>query len=76
MISHDAGRLDLCESPELPARTLVAPLPVVREIRAVLGLIDVDIRIGTGDAVFVSSDLFAAFTEWDDERVDEEFDLN
>jgi hypothetical protein len=76
MISHDAGRLDLCESPELPARTLVAPLPVVREIRAVLGLIDVDIRIGTADAVFVSSDLFAAFTEWDEERADSEFDLN
>jgi hypothetical protein len=76
MISHDAGRLDLCESPELPARTLVAPLPVVREIRAVLGLIDVDIRIGTADAVFVSSDLFAAFTEWDEERADEDFDLN
>ena len=76
MISHDAGRLDLCESPELPARTLVAPLPVVREIRAVLGLIDVDIRIGSGDAVFVSSDLFAAFTEWDDQHADDEFDLN
>jgi hypothetical protein len=39
-------------------------------------LIDVDIRIGTADAVFVSSDLFAAFTEWDEERADSEFDLN
>ncbi len=76
MISHDAGRLDLCESPELPARTLVAPLTVVREIRAVLGMLDVDIRIGTGDAVYISSDLFAAFNEWDEQQADEDFELN
>jgi hypothetical protein len=76
MISHDAGRLDLCESPELPARTLVAPLTVVREIRAVLGMLNVDIRIGAGDAVYVSSDLFAAFNEWDEQQSDEDFELN
>ncbi len=77
MISYDAGRLDLCESPELPERTLVAPLPVVREIRALLGLIDVDIRIGSGDAVFVSSDLYAAFSEWDErQRSENGFELN
>ena len=76
MISHEAGRVALLESPELPDRTLVAPLPVVREIRAALGAIDVDIRIGSGDAVFISSDLFAAFSEWDQEMAQADFELN
>jgi hypothetical protein len=76
MISHDAGRVALLESPELPERTLVAPLPVVREIRAALGTIDVDIRIGSGDAVFISSDLYAAFSEWDEATARADFGLN
>jgi len=76
MISHDAGRVALLESPELPDRTLVAPLPVVREIRAALGSIDVDIRIGSGETVFISSDLFAAFSEWDQEMAQADFGLN
>ena len=76
MISYDAGRLSLCESTELPERTLVAPLPVVREIRTVLGALDVDIRVGNGDTVFVSSDLFAAFNEWDQHQAGDDLELN
>ena len=76
MISYDAGRLSLCESTDLPERTLVAPLPVVREIRSLLGQIDVDVRVGAGDAVFVSSDLFAAFNEWDHDQAGDQLGLN
>lgn len=68
MISREAGRLELLESAELPSRTLVAPLQLVREIRATLGPLNIDIRIGTADAVFASSDLFEAFQAWDDEQ--------
>jgi len=64
MISHDAGPLELLESPELPSRTLVAPMSVARDIRAALPEIEIDIRIGTGDTVFISSDLYDAFQEW------------
>ena len=78
MISHDAGGLALCESPELPVRTIIAPLPVVREIRAVLGLTDLDVRVGSDDRVFVSSDLFTAFNEWDamQSEDDPDYELN
>jgi hypothetical protein len=68
MISREAGRLELLESAELPSRTLVAPLQLVREIRSTLGPLNIDIQIGAEDAVFASSDLFEAFQAWDDEQ--------
>ena len=76
MISREAGRLELLESADLPSRTLVAPLQLVREIRATLGQLDIDIRIGAKDAVFASSDLFEAFQDWDDEQSGESCWLN
>ena len=76
MISHDAGRVALLESPELPDRTLVAPLTVVREIRAALGCIDVDVRVGSGEAVFISSDLYEAFSAWDRDLAEADYGLN
>ena len=76
MISREAGQLELLESAELPSRTLVAPLQLVREIRATLGPLDVDIRIGSADAVFASSDLFEAFQAWEEEHGADGFWLN
>lgn len=76
MISREAGRLELLESVELPDRTMVAPLQLVREIRATLGQLDIDIRVGSADAVFASSDLFEAFQAWDDEQNGERSWLN
>jgi hypothetical protein len=76
MISRETGQLELLESAELPPRTLVAPLQLVREIRATLGQLDIDICIGTGDAVFASSDLFEAFQAWDEEQSGESSWLN
>lgn len=76
MISREAGRLELLESAELPARTLVAPLQLVREIRSTLGQLDIDIRIGTAEAVFASSDLFEAFQAWEDDLGVEDSWLN
>ncbi len=68
MSAPDPSRLELLESTELPHRTLVAPIQVVRDIRLALGAIDIDIRIGAGEAVLVSSDLYEAFNAWDDEH--------
>jgi hypothetical protein len=76
MLSHDAARVALLESPELPDRTLVAPLTVVREIRAALGSIDVDVRVGSSEAVFISSDLFEAFSAWDQDLAEADYGLN
>jgi hypothetical protein len=60
----DLCHLELVESPDLPPRTLVAPLLVVREIRSTLGPIDLNILVGDGEAVLISSDLYEAFGEW------------
>jgi hypothetical protein len=60
----DLCQLELVEDPRLPARTLVASLRVVREIRAALGRVDLQILVGAGDSVLVSSDLYEAFGEW------------
>ncbi|MBX3440958.1 MAG: hypothetical protein KF774_01030 [Planctomyces sp.] len=60
----DLCHLELIESPKLPPRTLVAPLLVVREIRAALGRIDLNIQIGVTEEVLISSDLFEAFGQW------------
>lgn len=64
--------LELRESADLPARTLIAPISVIREIRMILGKLNLDLQIGLDETVLVSSDLFAAFTAWQAERMDEE----
>lgn len=70
MTSPDLACLDFLECTELPANTLVAPLPVIREIRCLLGNIGIDLVVGTDDAVLVSPDVFAAFNAWDAEQSD------
>lgn len=69
MTAPDPCRVELLECPDLPDRTLVAPIQVVRDIRLALGEIDIDVRIGTQEAVLVSSDLYEAFNEWDQQHV-------
>lgn len=61
----DLCDLELVEDPELPPRTLVAPLLVVREIRSALGPVTFNLIVGDKQAVHISSDLFEAFGEWD-----------
>lgn len=63
-MSPDLCRISFMESTELPERTLIAPLDVIREIRLTLGELALDVRVGLTDAVIVSSDLYAAFAEW------------
>jgi hypothetical protein len=82
----DLCHLELVESSDLPPRTLVAPLMVVREIRAALGRLDMNVMIGPGPAVLISSDLYEAFGAWtareggeeagDDEQAMDEPGLN
>ena len=61
----DLCDLELVEDPELPPRTLVAPLLVVREIRSALGEVAFNLIVGDKQAVHISSDLFEAFGAWD-----------
>lgn len=61
----DLCDLELVEDPQLPPRTLVAPLLVVREIRSALGPVKFNIVVGDTQAVHISSDLFEAFGAWD-----------
>lgn len=70
MIPSHLCDLELQESADLPARTLVAPLSLIREIRLVLGASQINLWVGTQDAVLVSTDLFEAYTAWDDQRTD------
>lgn len=75
MPTPDSFGLELQEDPNLPANTLVAPISVIREIRAVLGDLRMNIEIGwDSPAVRLSSDLFDAFHAWSEsqeESVDE-----
>lgn len=71
MLSPDLACVDFRECSDLPANTLVAPLPVIREIRCLLGNIGIDLLVGADEAVLVSSDVFAAFAAWDAENSDE-----
>ncbi len=65
MPTPDSFGLEFREDPSLPAQTLIAPIGVVREIRAALGEVRFKIEV-TWDtnAVTVSSDLFEAFNQW------------
>lgn len=65
------GELDLQESVELPPRTLVAPLSIIREIRLTLGHnAPINLVVGVGEVVLISSDLFEAYDIWDGQRTD------
>ncbi len=56
--------IELLESEELPARTLIAPPLLARELRLVLQDLDLNIQTGGQAAVMISSDLYAAFQRW------------
>ncbi|WP_437188168.1 hypothetical protein SH668x_001598 [Planctomicrobium sp. SH668] len=71
MFSPELACLDFKECRELPPSTLVAPLSILREIRCALGPTKLNLLVGTGEAVQVSSDLYAAFHAWEDEQSDE-----
>jgi len=64
MQTPDLANLSLRESSELPANTLVAPISIIREIRLMLGSINIDMQVGIEDVVVVSSDLYEAFSKW------------
>jgi hypothetical protein len=70
MIPSSLGHLELLEAVDLPPRTLVAPLSLIREIRLVLGKAEINLWVGDVDAVLVSTDLFEAYTAWDNQRTD------
>jgi hypothetical protein len=70
----DLCDLELVEDRELPPRTLVAPLMVVREIRSALGAVAFNLIIGDTQAVHISSDLFEAFGAWDAKETDKAAD--
>ncbi len=70
MFTPDLASVDFREARDLPKNTIVAPLAVIREIRIVLGKINIDMQVGVEDAVLVSSDVFAAFSEWDAAQAD------
>lgn len=64
MLPTSHADIELLESEELPVRTLVAPLVLARELRLILAELDLNIEIGTRDAVIISSDLYQAFQQW------------
>lgn len=65
MPTPDTFGLELREDPSLPAKTLVAPISVIRDIRAALGEVSMNIQVGwDSPAVRVSSDLYEAFHAW------------
>ena len=72
MQTPDLASVDFREDATLPQKTIVAPLPIIREIRIMLGNINLHMLVGTDDAVLVSSDVFLAFSQWD--AAQEEFD--
>ena len=73
MPTPDSFGLELREDPNLPAKTLIAPISVIRDIRAALGEVAMNIQVGwDSPAVMVSSDLFEAFNAWSSMQEDSE----
>ena len=66
MFTPDLASFDLRECADLPKNTIVAPLPFIREIRCLLGNIAIDMVVGPDDSVLLSTDVYAAFSQWDD----------
>ena len=56
--------LEFVERPELPGRTIVAPIEVAREIRLLLPCLKMNIITGLDDVVYASSDICRAFYRW------------
>ena len=56
--------IEMVERPELPARTIVAPLSLTREIRMAIPDQSLNLVIGMDEVVYVSSDLSEAFCHW------------
>ncbi len=76
MIPQDLAQLDLHEDVTLPLRTVVAPLAIVREIRTTIGQVPINLLVGSEDLVRISTDLFEAYNDWDEERLDLDPELN
>ncbi len=69
MPTPDSFGLEFREDPTLPAMTLVAPISVIRDIRAELGEVGMNIQVGwDSPAVMVSSDLYEAFNVWSSQQ--------
>ncbi|MCA8999478.1 MAG: hypothetical protein KDA80_20960 [Planctomycetaceae bacterium] len=65
MFMSDLACLNFQECKELPPATLMASLPIIREIRCALRETPLNLVVGQEDAVFVSTDLFNAFNAWE-----------
>jgi|SaaInlStandDraft_1057018.scaffolds.fasta_scaffold33975_1 hypothetical protein len=65
MFTSDLAHLDFRQCDDLPENTMVAPLMVIREIRCLLGNINIQLIVGTEEAVLASKDVFDAFSAWD-----------
>lgn len=65
MFTPDLACLDFQECKEFPPATLMASLPIIREIRCALGKTHLNLLVGVGDTVLVSTDLYNAFGAWE-----------
>ncbi|WP_437202798.1 hypothetical protein [Planctomicrobium sp. SH664] len=74
MFTPELACVDFQECSKLPPNTLVATVSILREIRCALGPTKLNLIIGDQEAVLVSSDLFAAFTAWEEQNVEDEGD--
>lgn len=75
MFTPDLVNLELRQCDDLPKNTLVAPLPVIREIRCLLGSIGINLIVGTEEAVLASKDVFDAFSAWEALQSEEDEDM-
>lgn len=76
MFTPDLVNLELRQCDDLPRNTLVAPLPVIREIRCLLGNVGIQLLVGTEEAVLASKDVFEAFSAWDAMQADDNEDFS
>lgn len=76
MSLSDLACLDFQECRDLPRNTLMAPLPLLRELRCILGATTINMLLGSGQAVLVSSDLYEAFHVWEEDQIAEEADTD
>ena len=59
-----SGQLEFIERPELPGRTIIAPIEIAREIRLLLPQLNMTIVTGLDDVVYASTDICKAFNSW------------
>ena len=72
MFTPELACLNLQECSELPPGTLVAPLPILRDIRCALGPTTLNLWVGEQEEVLVSSDLYEAFHAWESQQEDDQ----